>query len=218
MSQNKTFLFQEGILSFWEEHGRHDLPWRKTSDPWQLIIAEVLLRKTTARQAIPVFLALSELTPSDFEKMTYKKLESIIRPIGMSNIRSTQLMKIARGIKGASFNQLMSDEFLRSFPGIGRYISNTVRCFAFNIPEPALDSNMIRIIERVFHYKSDRKRLREDRNLWYFASTLVPITTPKEYNWGILDFGSDLCTHYNPKCSSCFLQKICAYNLSQQPG
>lgn len=216
MSHNKTSYFQESIVRYWEQHGRHDLPWRQTTDPWQLIIAEVLLRKTTSTQAISVFLELKDFSPSDLEKMNSEKLELILKPIGLSNIRSRQLKEIARGIRRANDLELKSDEFLQSFPGIGQYISNTVRCFAFNIPLPALDSNMIRIIKRVFDYESDRKRLREDKNLWYFASTLVPKKIPRKYNWGILDFGSSVCTHYNPSCQTCVLRNICAYNLSNK--
>jgi A/G-specific adenine glycosylase len=70
---------------------------------------------------------------------------------------------------------------------------------------------MIRVIQRVFGWQSERKRPREDRKLWAFAETLVPEGKCREFNWGVLDFGAFICTHRKPKCPECLLNEICDY-------
>ena len=104
-----------------------------------------------------------------------------------------------------------SDHNLRSMPGVGRYISNSVRCCSFGIDAPALDANMIRVLDRVFGWKSSLKRAREDKLFWEFANSLVPVEKCREFNWGILDFASSICTFKKPKCESCPIRTICSF-------
>jgi A/G-specific adenine glycosylase len=211
MNTKEKTLFQKRIIAYWQTDGRHHLAWRQTSDPWKLLVAEVLLRKTTSSQAEVVFKELSKFTAEDVAKMPINDLEKILHPLGMSKVKAEQLKEMAVKVRDADPEQMKSDEFLRSMRGVGRYISNSVRCIAFGIPAPALDTNMIRIIERVFGWYSERARAREDKKLWQFAETLVPENACREYNWGVLDFGAAICTFRNPKCGICSLQEICDY-------
>ncbi len=207
--------FQEGILAYWTQHGRHHLPWRSTRDPWKLLMAEVLLRKTTSVQAAEVYREIESLSPEDVVKIDDSKLENILKPLGIYKVRAAQLKDIAQALVSTDPEAFLSDSFLRSLPGIGRYISNSIRCCAFGHPVPALDTNMIRIIQRVFGWKSGRKRPREDKKLWAFAETLVPNNQGREFNWGILDFGASVCTYRNPKCPECPLNDICTFYRQQ---
>lgn len=211
MDKKKKTLFQKRIIAYWQTNGRHHLAWRQTSDVWKLLTAEVLLRKTTSAQAEAVFQELSGFSAGDTAQMSIDELERILYPLGMSKIKAKQLQEMAVKIKDANAEQIRSDKFLRSMRGVGRYISNSVRCIAFGIPVPALDTNMIRIIERVFGWRSERARAREDKKLWQFAETFVPENACREYNWGVLDFGAAVCTFRNPKCGICPLQDICDY-------
>jgi A/G-specific adenine glycosylase len=143
--------------------------------------------------------------------MDFDKLAKHLKPLGLSQVRATHLKLIANGFLNKDRDSFRSDHYLRSFPGVGSYIANSVRCCVFDEPLPALDTNMIRVIERVFGWRSKRKRAREDKALWSFAETLVPKTRPKEYNWGVLDLGAAICTARNPKCLICPLNDICQY-------
>ncbi|MCL4303179.1 MAG: A/G-specific adenine glycosylase [Anaerolineae bacterium] len=211
MDEEKKAAFQQRIIDYWWAYGRHKLAWRQTTDPWKILLAEVLLRKTTSIQAEDVFNKLSRFTADDIKQMRTEQLEADLYPLGMSKVRAEQLQQMAARVKDANLDQIMSDDFLRSMPGVGRYISNSVRCCAFGIPAPALDTNMIRVVERVFGWKSERTRAREDKKFWQFAETLVPENHCREYNWGVLDFGAAVCTFRNPKCDKCPLQNICNY-------
>jgi A/G-specific adenine glycosylase len=213
----KVRFFQQSIVSYYLTGGRHDLPWRMTDNPWQMLLAEVLLRKTTSGQAAAVFEQVKTLTPEGMRTMDTTALAELLKPLGIHEVRAQQLKEIAAGVANADPELLKSDEFLRSFRGIGRYISNSVRCSAFGHSAPALDTNMIRVIQRVFGWKSERKRAREDKKLWTFAETLVPDGKCREFNWGVLDFGALICTHRSPRCTECLLSEICHYYQSTSP-
>ncbi len=207
----KESVFQKSILEYWQKKGRHYFAWRQTSDPWKLLVAEVLLRKTTSAQAEVVFAELSKFTSEDIANIPLDQLERVLYPLGMSKVKAAQLKDMAMIVKEASPEEMQSDEFLRSMRGIGRYISNSVRCVAFGIPAPSLDTNMIRIIERVFRWESKNARAREDNKLWQFAETLVPKDACRQFNWGVLDFGAAVCTFRKPNCVTCPIQDICDY-------
>ncbi len=210
-SKKKIAFFQSTLHEFWKREGRHYLSWRLTDDPWKLILAEVLLRKTTTQQAEEVFNELQNLEPHDIIKIRSSVLESILFPLGMSKIRADQLKNIALAFSSATAEDLKSDGFLISLSGVGRYISNMVRCCAFGTPLPGLDTNMIRILQRFFGWESKRSRAREDRDFWDFAESLVPSNNPKAYNWAVMDFGAFICTKRNPKCDQCPLNGRCFY-------
>lgn len=211
MDSTKIHVFQQSIVQYWKQYGRHDLPWRHTSDPWKLLVAEVLLRKTTSSQAVAVYNRIEELSPSEILRTDIRELEHLLFPLGMNKVRAAQLRSIAGTLITKGQEAYQSDEVLRSLQGIGRYISNSVRCVAFGHPAPALDANMIRVIQRVFGWVSERKRPREDKKLWAFAETLVPYDNCREFNWGVLDFAARVCTHRNPKCLECPINNICNY-------
>jgi len=210
-NNEKILFFQKEILSFWDAHGRKDLPWRKTKDPWSILLSELLLRKTTSKQAIPVFEKISSINMLSLAKMKVDEIELIIRPLGISRVRAHQIKSTAEIICEAGTTALHSIQFLESLPGVGKYTVNSVLCFAFGLPKPALDTNMIRILERVFNFNSRRSRPREDKELWEFASSLVPSDECREYNWGVLDFGALICKSRKPNCAECQIAKVCIY-------
>jgi A/G-specific adenine glycosylase len=211
-------LFQQRILMYWQVHGRHDLPWRNTTDPWQLLIAEILLRKTTAIQAVEVYRVLGCMSPSEIAALDLQTLQAILRPLGLHEVRAIQISEIAHAIANLSAPPYASDDFLRSLKGIGQYISNSIRSCAFDHRAPALDTNMIRVLSRVFGLVSQRSRAREDKELWKIAGQLMPEHHAKEYNWGILDFAASVCTPKKPKCTQCPLSDICLYYKQNQPA
>lgn len=207
----KKLIFQTSMLSFWYENGRHQFPWRKTKDPWKLLLAEVLLRKTTSEQAIPVYEKLSIYSPVDLIKINITTLESILLPLGINKIRAKQLITAAKFFSSRTLISELTDSELCSLPGVGRYISNMVRTNAYGIPAPGLDANMIRVLTRFFGFQSTRKRPREDSSFWKFAESLIPQQNPCEFNWGVLDFSALVCTFRKPKCDKCLLQANCNF-------
>lgn len=211
VNREKLAQFQEAMTEYWQAHGRHHLLWRTTADAWRILLAEILLRKTTSAQATEVYTRLADFTPQYIKEMDQSLLADILKPLGIHHVRAVQLQHIVFDVVERGEAALGSDEFLRTLPGVGRYISNAVRCCAFGLPVPAMDTNMIRVMWRVFGWHSSLKRPREDRRLWEQAETLIPTSKPREFNWGVLDFGAAVCTYRKPKCNICPVSSICIY-------
>ena len=207
----KKQIFQKAMLSYWEESGRLNLPWRQTRDPWKMLIAEILLRKTTSKQAEPVYLQLADLSPQQLAEMDELVLQNILRPLGIHSVRAKQLRTIAQTVVTLGTDSLQSPEFLEQLPGVGQYIKNSVQCVAFGADKPGLDTNMIRVIQRVFAFEIRRSRAREDKDLWRFAEELVPSGFCREYNWAVLDFAAAVCKPRNPLCENCPVNSICFF-------
>lgn len=203
--------FQEILIHYWYTNGRKELPWRLTRDPWKILLAEVLLRKTTSAQAVPVFSIISSFTPGQIITMAEQEISEILKPLGLYRIRAKQLKAVAEKVEENGIDALGDPNFLASLPGIGKYIGNSVLCVSYGIPKPALDTNMIRVIQRVFSYQVERSRAREDKKLWEFAETLVPENACREFNWAVLDLAAAVCTIRDPKCNICPLFKICDF-------
>lgn len=109
-------------------------------------------------------------------------------------------------------------EKLLELPGVGLYSANAVRCFAFGSDEPLVDTNMIRVLKRVFSIRSSKKREREDESMWKLAHSLIPKGRAKELNLSILDFADSICRFRDPKCSICPLSSICDYYKNTVKG
>ena len=102
-----------------------------------------------------------------------------------------------------------SEKELIALPGVGQYMANSVLCLAFGKKAPLLDTNIVRILERVFDIKSSKARARTDEKLWDFVRKITPPRKSREVNLALLDYGALVCTAKNPKCPVCPVSKIC---------
>ena len=104
----------------------------------------------------------------------------------------------------------LEKELLLKLPGIGEYIASAVLCFGFNLPEPILDTNTVRVIGRIFGLKitDSSRRKKEFKEI---MSNLVDFHQPKLFSLAMLDFSAKICTVGKPKCLECFMQQICIY-------
>lgn len=209
--KSKITEFQNRIILYYKHHGRSELPWRQTNDPWKVLLAELLLRKTTSAQASKVYNTISSMSPSELANIEENELEEIVCELGMQNERTKILREVGQAVDSEGESILTNRESMLRLHGVGNYAANAVLCFSFNEAKPTLDRNMIRVLERVFSYESDRSRPHTDPKFWDFAEDLVPAENPKEYNWGILDFAAKICSARTPNCSKCCLNDICDY-------
>jgi A/G-specific adenine glycosylase len=210
----KIRRFRTILLRFWETHGRKNLPWRRTKNPWKILIAEILLRKTTSQQALSIYEAISHMSAAAISQIPQEELETLLKPLGLYRIRSRQLRTIAERVMISGPKALHDPQFFQTLPGVGHYIRNSILTIVFGEHQPALDTNMIRIVMRVFDITPSRSRAREDRDLWAFAERLVPKKNSPEFNWAVLDLGAEVCRPV-PKCSLCPLNKICSFYIGR---
>jgi A/G-specific adenine glycosylase len=211
--KEKTVEFVNNILNWWETR-RRDFPWRHTSDPYKLLVTEILLRKTTAFQVNLIYDKFFENYPTvkDLADADQEDLLDILNPLGMENKRSREFLEIGKFIMDVYEGEIPEDyHSLMEIYGVGRYTASGVLCQAYKKDSAMVDRNVVRVIKRYFHFKSKRKRMRDDPALWEFVENLIPKGQCKQFNLGLIDFASEICTARNPKCSLCEVRNYCSY-------
>jgi A/G-specific adenine glycosylase len=203
--------FRRRLLTWYRKHGR-DLPWRKTDDPYHILVSEVMLQQTQVDRVLPKYLEWLEKYPS-FEALAAAPpadVTSTWYPLGY-NIRPKRLQSIAREAVSKYGGELPSDEAtLLSFKGIGEYTAGAIRSFAFRERAAILDTNVARVLLRIFLGGGDVKQHAMRRQLWQLSETLVPRRHVFDFNQALMDFGATLCTARKPQCLVCPMQSICA--------
>jgi len=204
--------FQNRILNWYNENGRKNLPWRRNPNPYRVLVAEILLRKTRVEQVKPIFMEIMSQYPDlkSLAKANQSELERIISPIGLKS-RAKSLIDIANQIVTIYNGEIPKNpNKLRSLSSIGPYISNAILLFGYGKRRALVDGNISRIYSRVFK----KKRMRDPtRNveMWRFAQKMLPKKRFVEYNAALLDFGAYICTFKKPSCERCFLNDLCQH-------
>jgi A/G-specific adenine glycosylase len=215
--ETKRRQFGENLL-LWRQENNPDsiFPWRNTEDPYEILVTECLLKKTTRTQVANMWPQFVEKFPDVYslKKSDIRTLKKIIKPLGMVNIRTLMLKKLAQIIV-ENYNGKIPEkkEELMKLPGVGGYVANAVLCFAFNKDVSMIDTNVMRVLHRVFSLNSTKARPRTDKKLWEFVEKLPPSGTGRNFNLAILDFAGMVCKSKNPKCEACVMRNICDYYL-----
>ena len=170
-----------------------------------------MLQQTQVDRVLPKYHEWLEKYPS-FEALASAPERDVTetwRPLGY-NIRPHRLHAIAREAVTRYGGQLPSDEeTLLSFKGIGAYTAGAIRSFAFRQRAAILDTNVARVLFRVFVAKGDVKGHAMRRHLWLLSETLVPRKQVFDFNQALMDFGATVCSAKKPKCGSCPMKKMC---------
>ena len=208
----KTVIFKQAILDWYEKNGRGYI-WRGHSDPYKILVSEIMLQQTNADRVSPVYQRFTQQYPNirALAPAELPDLMTVMKPIGLG-YRAGRLKRVAEKLVAeyeADFPA--TEEALMAFSGIGRYISNAILCFAFDKKVALVDVNVVRLYDRVFGVTSEKARPRDDPKLWKFAGEMLPVTRFKEYNLALIDFSSQVCTLRKPKCDRCSLSSLCNY-------
>ncbi|MGI0070222.1 MAG: hypothetical protein ACREAN_08215 [Nitrosopumilaceae archaeon] len=193
---------------------KRQFSWRNTRDPFKILIAELLLRKTTARQVESVYSEFLEKfpNPKSLASATSSSIENEIERLGIQHQRAVLLKRLSQIIVEEFHGGMpASEEDLKSLPGVGQYGANAVLNLAYGKKVPLVDVNVLRVINRVFGIKSSKKRARNDPEMWNFAKKLLPRKNTRDHNLAMLDFASAICVSRGPKCRQCFATPYCVY-------
>jgi A/G-specific adenine glycosylase len=203
--------FRRRLLEWYRRNGR-DLPWRRTSDPYHILVSEIMLQQTQVDRVLPKYHEWLEKYPS-FEALASAAEADVTetwRPLGY-NIRPRRLHAIARESVERYGGVLPGDEAtLLSFKGIGAYTAGAVMSFAFGQRAAILDTNVARVLFRVFIGRGVPKAHAMRRHLWEVSRTVLPMRHVFDFNQALMDFGATLCTARKPACPACPLRKRCA--------
>ena len=208
-SQEKIEWFRHR-LSAWAQQNFRDYPWRRTNNPYNLLVAEFLLQRTDADTVAPIYETfLSQYSTLDqLATAPVENIAELLKPLGLF-FRAERLSSAARIIKEKYKGIIPQVEGeLLKLPGIGKYTARSICSQAFARPVAVLDTNVARILERFFGIKGGRIKSR-CQILWNAAETIAPDREVGQWNLTLLDFGAIICTARNPQCSECPLASRC---------
>jgi A/G-specific adenine glycosylase len=207
----KIFAVREALISWYEENAR-DLPWRRTRNPWWVLVSEVMLQQIQVKRAIPFYESFLARFPTP-RALADAPLADAIRVWG-------DLGRYKRVVNLHRTARILVEEFggevpsapgeLVKLPGIGPYTAGAVACFAFDKDTAFLDTNARRVLHRLFFGADVPEAFATERELLRLAGALVP--RGRGWKWGqsVIEFGAIQCTARKPLCECCPLSDLCA--------
>jgi len=199
-------------LLLWGDKNLRRFPWRDTTDPYKIAVAEVMLHRTKANQVEDIYVKFIHKYP-DFESIVKADRETIRSDMESLGLfwRSDMFYDMAREIVDNYSGKLPMDKRkLMEMPGVGNYISAAILCFGYNLPEPILDTNTVRVIGRIFGLKITDSSRRS--KLYYdIMHDLVDFWDPRIISLALIDYASIICIAGKPRCDICFLKDICLF-------
>ena len=207
----KVEAVREALISWFEENGR-DLPWRRTRDPWRILVSEVMLQQIQVKRAIPFYEAFLKrfATPQALAKAPLAEAIRVWGNLGRYR-RVVSLHRTARILIEEFGGEIPSDpEVLVRLPGIGPYTAGAVACFAFERDVAFLDTNVRRVLHRLFLGSDVPEPAAREKQLLSLAKRMVPRGRGWQWGQSVMEFGALRCTSHKPLCESCPLDNLCA--------
>lgn len=194
----------------WEEGHWVPYPWRVDRTPYKVLIAEVLLQRTTRKAVSRVYQGFLAEFPDigSVYKADPEELESALRPIGLYKQRAARLKEIAKAVVEELGGVIPCDyKVLNGIYGVGPYIASAVASFGCGKRAPVVDSNVMRLLGRAFGLSGLKGAIE-------FLWGVVPEEGHEVFNYGMIDLGAYVCTYRGPKCDGCPLKPYCKYYIS----
>src|SRR5918993_1583775 len=198
-----------GLLAWWHAN-RRDLPWRHTRDPYRVLVSEVMLQQTQVERVIPYYERWLASFPTAAALAAAPTAEVIRAWAGLGyNRRAVNLQRTARAVvERGGFPRTVEE--LRALPGIGPYTAGAIACFAFEQDVAFVDTNMRRVLHRLFAGVDVPSATLSDREVTAIAAAVLPPGDGWNWNQGLIEFGALHCTARKPLCLVCPMQRECA--------
>ncbi len=200
----RTQAFTKKLLAWYARNAR-DLPWRRTRDPYAIVVSEFMLQQTQVSRVSEYYPRFLERFPTVYDLASAKPKAVREAWDGLGYYaRASNLHALARVVSKTMNGKLPDDpEELDELPGVGRYTAGALACFTYEKPVPAVDTNVKRVLERVFRTK----------DVWGLAAAIVPKNGKRawRFNQALMELGALVCTARSPKCPKCAVRKECRY-------
>ena len=204
-------------------HGRHDLPWQRTREPYRVWLSEIMLQQTQVATVLAYYPRFVERFPS-VESLAKASLDEVLglwSGLGYYR-RACNLHQCAikvMALHGGEFPR--TAQALRSLPGIGPSTAAAIASLCFGERVAILDGNVRRVLARILGFDADLSVTRHERRLWQAASRLLPQhdldDAMPRYTQGLMDLGAMICTVSHPKCAACPVARACVARRLGQP-
>jgi A/G-specific adenine glycosylase len=207
--------FSSQIIDWQKKHGRHDLPWQNTRDPYAIWVSEIMLQQTQVSAVKGYYGRFMDRFPTILD-LANADIDNVLEYwSGLGYYaRARNLHEAAQQIRdhwGGQFPQ--NREAIQALPGIGRSTAAAIACFSFNQSEAILDGNVKRVLCRYFCIQGDPSSSSVLKELWSKSEALVPKDNIIAYTQGLMDLGASVCSRHQPACQQCPLMSTCrAFN------
>ena len=216
--------FADRIIDWQRHHGRHDLPWQGTRDPYRVWLSEIMLQQTQVATVLGYYPRFLARFP-DVASLAAAPEDAVLglwSGLGYYS-RARNLHRCAREVMarfGGQFPRTAAE--LATLPGIGRSTAAAIAAFCFGERVAILDGNVKRVLTRVFGIADDLSQPRHERALWARAEALLPTheldRAMPAYTQGLMDLGAGICTLRRPACTACPLVEGCVAAGEGEPG
>ena len=212
IDREKLEAFQRRLLAWFGRNGR-DLPWRRTRDPYRILVSEIMLQQTQVERVREYYGRFLRQYPTvrDLAAAHPARVRESWDGLGYY-ARARNLQAAAQKVveaHGGRFPRTV--EGMRALPGVGRYTAGAVASFAFGYAAPVLDTNVRRVLSRIFVRRRPAGASALDRRLWAMAEAVIPEGEAWAFNQAQMDFGATICTARAPKCPTCPMLSICLF-------
>lgn len=214
-SLSKEISRFRSLLLTWGETNIRSYPWRYSHDPYQVIVSEFMLHRTQTRQVIPIYERFISLFPTlkDYANANSEDVEPILQSLGLQwRIRG---MMDALDEFWSKYRAVPTNyEQLISVPTVGPYIAGAVVCFTTNQPLTLIDSNIVRVVGRVFGLDLSGEARRKKPIIQAVTAVVDPVH-PRDFYYALIDLAHIICRPRNPACADCPLLDIpCQYGMA----
>ena len=206
-------------LVAWFRESQRDLAFRRTRDPYAILVSEVVLQRTRVVSGLPYYERFMARFPTvrDLARASEEEVLKAWEGLGFY-VRARNLHRAAKAIvadRGGRVPGTFPE--LRALPGIGDYTAGAVASIAFGEAVPAIDGNAARVLARVFRLEGDLTRGEGKRRLRGIAASLVPPSEPGAFNQALMELGATVCRPVSPRCPACPIRSDCGGFAERRP-
>ena len=207
------------VVAWQRRHGRHDLPWQGTRDPYRVWLSEVMLQQTQVATVLVYYARFLQRFP-DVQSLAAAPLDEVLAlwsGLGYYS-RARHLHRCAQqvvAVHGGAFPR--SAAALAALPGIGRSTAAAIAAFCFGERAAILDGNVKRVLTRALGFADDLSVAAHERRLWQTAEALLPARGVATYTQGLMDLGATVCLARRPRCDACPLHAPCVARAQGRP-
>ena len=207
------------VVRWQRSHGRHDLPWQGTRDPYRVWLSEVMLQQTQVATVIDYYVRFVQRFP-DVQALAEAPMDDVLAlwsGLGYYS-RARNLHRCAQAVV-SQHDGVFPDhsEGLATLPGIGRSTAAAIAAFCFGERAAILDGNVKRVLTRVLGFEADLAQAAAQKALWLQADALLPRRDVDVYTQGLMDLGATVCLARRPACGACPLQGLCVAKQQGRP-
>ena len=198
------------LMKWYEIHGRN-LPWRHTKDPYKIWVSEIILQQTRIAQGTNYYLNFIKVFPNIKSLAEAEETEVLKLWEGLGYYSRARNLHASAKFIISEFDGVFPSNYkdIHSLKGIGSYTAGAISSIVFNLPYPAIDGNVKRVISRIYEIRENINSSSGTKQIENILGKILDKKEPGKFNQALMDLGSMICAPKNPDCSNCVLNTMC---------